>query len=240
MRMDVKDGIFKLDEGLELVVSHNPQTMQCVANLVLAVNRMKPSLKSCRELSDEQLCSMIMVSLEDENIVKTVHDSATGVKKSVFHRVNSVKQCTLCDTSHKDLVHTGDLKLQAITLKGGNHERKINFKLSRYITPCSSDVKGQTIVLSISNNLHISSSMKDGKAVLNLEECSEGDLQNISDDEDMDRFLFYRRTTGVSLTTFESVKCPGWFISTSSEDEQQPVEMCQVDTSCRITYFKLN
>nr|XP_046230479.1 interleukin-1 beta [Scatophagus argus] len=239
---DVKDKIFRLDEGLDLVLSCNPITMQSVANLLLAVNRMKKSLRrSDRKLGDDELCYVIMDSLVNETIVKTTENFSTGEKRNKFVRANSAKLCNLCDMLQKDVVHgPEEHKLQAITLTGGQAERKVNFKLSRYMGVCASSDKGQTVVLSIANSKwHISCSMKDGRAVLNLEECSDEQLQTISDSENMDRFLFYKRTTGKSLTTFESVKCCGWFISTSYEDENQPVEMCQADAVGRLATFKL-
>ncbi|XP_076614644.1 interleukin-1 beta isoform X2 [Chaetodon auriga] len=240
---EVQDEVFRLDDGLDLVVSHNPKTMQRVAYLMLAVSRMKrPLTSSSRELSKGELCSVIMDSVVDETIVKTSENVSTAVTQGKFQRVNSVRLCTLCDSSQKDIVHeSGALNLQAITLQGGHCERKVSFKLSRYITPCSSAGGGQTVVLSISSsNLHLSCSMKDGRAVLNLEECSEDNLKTISKDGDMDRFLFFKRTTGLSETSFESVTCRGWFISTSYEGENQPVEMCEADTYRRLTSFKLN
>lgn len=55
---------FRLDEGLDLVVSHN--SMKCVANLLLAVNRMKKSpTRFDKELSGDELCCMIMDSMVD-------------------------------------------------------------------------------------------------------------------------------------------------------------------------------
>ncbi|XP_042250743.1 interleukin-1 beta [Thunnus maccoyii] len=239
---DGEDKTFSLDEGLNLVVSHNPKTMQCVATLVLAVNRMKKSLSRCCELSDKQLCSEIMASLVEETIVKMEGNFTTEVKKRKYKRLYSEKQLTLCDSSQKDLCQVdGQLKLQAITLKGGHHDHKVNFKLAQYIKPSPESDIGQTVVLSIMKEkdpLHISSSLKDGKAVLNLERCSESNMQEIGEDSDMDRFLFYKRTTGINSTTFESVKCRGWYISTSYEDEYQPVEMCR-GTTRRNTCFTI-
>ena len=57
-------------------------------------------------------------------------------------------------------------------------------------------------------------------------------------DGDLDHFLFYMKTTGIDQTTFESVKYRGWFISTS-QDEDQPVEMCEKETVTREIYFKV-
>lgn len=63
---DIQGQVFKLDEGLDLMVSHNPKTMRHAVYLLLAVNRMKRSLRGGgRELSDAELCSAIMDSMLD-------------------------------------------------------------------------------------------------------------------------------------------------------------------------------
>ncbi|XP_031143807.1 interleukin-1 beta [Sander lucioperca] len=234
---DVQDEFFQLDEGLDMLVSCNRKTLQSVANLLLAVNRMKKSLTRCD--SNEELCSAIMESLVTVTLVTTTETSSTGVKR-IFQRINSGNQYTLCDSSQKYIVQASrGFQLQAVTLQGGNGDKKVNFKLSRYITPNVPADEVGAVVLSITNTLHMSCCMKDGKAVLNLEECSKENLKKISDDGDMDRFLFYKRTTEISLTTFESVKCKGWVISTSPEAEYQPVEMCEQAAGRRLTRFKM-
>lgn len=58
-------------------------------------------------------------------------------------------------------------------------------------------------------------------------------------DENMKRFLFIKRTYGISLTKFESVRCRGWFISTSSDCENEPVEMCEADSGKRCCHFNM-
>ncbi|KAM9337990.1 interleukin-1 beta [Symphorus nematophorus] len=182
-----------------------------------------------------------MDNLVEETIVKTTVDYSTDEKKGKFIRLNSREVGTLCDDENKDVIQdSGELKLQAVTLKGGHCGRKVRFKLSRYVNSCVSPGDGETVRLSITNtNLHISCSMKDGRPALNLEECSREKLQEISGDEN--RFLFFKRFNGtISIVTLESVKCPGWFISTCHEVENQPVEMCEPDTIRRIMRFKLN
>ncbi|XP_040914499.1 interleukin-1 beta [Toxotes jaculatrix] len=238
----IQQEIINLDTGLDLVVSRRRKSMQGAATLVMAANRMKNPPTS-KELSNSELCMAIMESLVEETVVQKVENFTTGEKRIIFQRVNSVRECTLSDACKKDIVHaTGELKLEALTLKGGHGDRKVNFRLSRYITPCVPvGETGQTVVLSVTNqNLHISCTMNGDKAELHLEQCSEDCLNRISSDNDMDRFLFYKRTTGKSVITFESVKYSGWFISTSSEKENQPVEMCRVDTAQRLTNFRVN
>lgn len=61
---DVQEEIFKLDKGLDLVISFNRMPMRGVANLVLAANRMKKATGCLNtQLSDAELCSTIMDSL---------------------------------------------------------------------------------------------------------------------------------------------------------------------------------
>lgn len=218
--------------GVKLDISCNHKTMQRVVNLVIAVNRMK------NKCSDQQLYSAIFDTIIE---AKTIEMLGSSGNKKEYQRVNSVTECTLCDFAQKDLVHVSEgLKLHAITLKGGYGEQKVTFLVSRYImTDCTAD-KPQPVILSIRNyNLHITCTMEDGKAVLNLEERSETELRRISSDRNMDRFLFYGSVKGISETKFESVNCPGWFISTSSYSENQPVEMCQVDCRDRILSFRV-
>lgn len=61
---DGQDKTFRLEDGLDLVVSHNPMSLQCVVHLMLAVNRLKKSLPHCgKKLSDDELCCAILDSL---------------------------------------------------------------------------------------------------------------------------------------------------------------------------------
>ena len=74
-----------------------------------------------------------------------------------------------------------------------------------------------------------------------LQNCSGEDLKVICKDGTKDRFLFFiTGATGENVKTFQSVMCPGWFISTSYEQEEKPLEMCKVDSACRITSFSIN
>ncbi|XP_030005080.1 interleukin-1 beta [Sphaeramia orbicularis] len=237
---DVEDKTYPLDKGLDLVISYNRKTMQRVANLVVAVNRMKKSLKNCgRGLSNEQLCSEILESLVEETTIDTVEQPS---RQKIYTRVNSVKHCTITDSSKKDVVHgPEEMELQAITLKGGSCERKVEFTLLRYVTPEPQPGKGQPVVLSIRNTgIHISCSMTGNRAVLKLERCLEEHLERISDEQNMDRFLFYHTVTGLDETKFESVRCPSWYISTSCKDENMLLEMCEVDNVGRLKSFMIN
>lgn len=237
---ELQDEIIKLDEGLELEISRK-RTLQGVANLVMAVNRMTKPPSSCGcELSEDELCSLIMDSMMEETVVKTDRSLSTVERRVIFERVNSGTQLSLCDSVQKDIVQqSGHLKLQAVTLKGGHYEHKVHFKMASYVTRSDSAAASQMVLLSITNNMHVSCTMKDDNPELTLETCSKDDLKKISNDQNMDRFLFFKRASALALYTFESVKYRGWFISTSSENECQPVEMCKVDAAHRLTSFKV-
>uniref|UniRef100_A0A3B4Y7M3 Interleukin-1 beta n=1 Tax=Seriola lalandi dorsalis TaxID=1841481 RepID=A0A3B4Y7M3_SERLL len=202
-------------------------TMKSVATLVMAVNRMKKSPTQSSHLAPFLLTNVSFL-VSTETVVKTVADATTGQRSIKFVRARS-EECTLSDTQKKDIICTpGDLKLQAVTLKGGYADRKVNFKLVKYISIGA----GQTFVLSIKND-H-SHKINTRHFSLSWQECSEDDIRN-----DMDRFLFEKKLSGKSQTSFESVKHRGWFISTS-ESENQPVELCQIDSAQRVTSFNVS
>jgi len=62
-------------------------------------------------------------------------------------------------------------------------------------------------------------------------------LNTIKVGDQNDNLLFFRKETGVANNTFESVKYPGWFISTAYEDFEQ-VDMSQMSKG-RFTNFTL-
>ncbi|XP_047425096.1 interleukin-1 beta isoform X1 [Mugil cephalus] len=233
---DVQEETFQLDEGLDLKVSCG-RNMKSVATLVLVVNALKKFLThGDRALSDGELCSAIMDKVVEEVAVMELSDHSTGVGQC-FRKWRSMKGCELRDSAQRDIIHRcGEYKLQAITLKGGNSEHKVTFKMSSYI-PTNRGSCSQIVALSIHNNLYMSCSMNNNKVTLNLEECHEN-LQEI--EGNMDRLLFYKITTELDNNMFESVKYPGWCISTSNEHENESMDMCTVDNTTRCTRFKLN
>lgn len=50
-------------------------------------------------------------------------------------------------------------------------------------------------------------------------------LTTIHAESDMARFLFYKRSTGLNISTLMSARFPDWYISTAEQDNR-PVEMC--------------
>uniref|UniRef100_A0A8C6S1L2 Interleukin-1 n=1 Tax=Neogobius melanostomus TaxID=47308 RepID=A0A8C6S1L2_9GOBI len=220
---------------MQLIISCNHKSMRRMANLVVVILKFQKALSKFGELSDKQRCNAIFESVIEERSTEILESK---VKKIKYQRVDSVNQCTLCDGAQKVLIHPpGEVKLHAVTLKGGNCEQKVRFQLCRYI---STEAKGQPVLLTILNSsLHLTCSMQGSQAVLNLEDYMLSELQKISSENNMDRFLFYKIITGVDMRKFESVSCPGWYISTCLVDEGQPVEMCKVDRAAtRLTEFK--
>ncbi|XP_060936329.1 interleukin-1 beta [Limanda limanda] len=232
---EVQDEIFTLEEGLSLKISKKTHSMKAVATLVLAGNRMEKFL-SRKGRTDSECCRMIMDSVIETTIVKKVETCCTGERRLVFQRLMS-RECNLTDNENKDIVCTAhDFKLTALTLNAANFNHKVTFKIGTYGSPGV----GQTVVLSIINhNLYISCTMNGDKAELQLEKCSAEDLKVICKDGTKDRFLFYSKESEINAKTFESVLCHGWFISTSYEQEEKPVEMCKVDSAQRVTAFCL-
>lgn len=225
----VQRDTLRLEDGLDLVVSKNLKTFQCNAVLLMAGTRMKKPLgHKGKTLRGNELCSAIFGCLVEETIVKTTVSWSTGTQ--IFVRANSETECPLSDVDQKSIVlvrgqgrQSGQMKLQAVCLKGGYEDRKVNFTLSRYKTTSSRD---QTVLLSI-NKYHLSCSMSEDKAELILEQCSQEDLQRIGSEASMHRFLFWKKIEATELH-FESVSCPGWFISTSADCEKS-VDMCRKD-----------
>ncbi|XP_041666437.1 interleukin-1 beta [Cheilinus undulatus] len=228
--------IVKLEEGIELVVSHKPRSLHHVGKLVLAVNKMKKPLMSRdgRELRGRELCSAILENVVEERIVKMTSSPCMAAR--TFHRSGSETQFTLSDVNQRSIVlETPGMKLQAVILKGGYESCKVNFKLSKFFTVPAGN--GQPVLLSI-NSYHLSSSMKEDRAELCLEQCCEEHLRSIHSDTTLHRFLFNKRKEGSDMITFESVCCPGWFISTSPNDEQ-PLGMCRADAQ-PLRNFRIN
>ncbi|XP_029025128.1 interleukin-1 beta [Betta splendens] len=228
--VDVQDKVIRIDEGLDLRVSSCKPDMARVVSLMLAVGRWR----TWSQLSGDELCRTIMQNLVEETVVESPASTCTRQTSASYTRMKS-EECTLCDAHQKSVILSSG-RLEAITLKGDYDDLKVKFSVGRYMSP--RDSEPTVVVLSIKNSdLHISCSMEGDKAVLSLEECNKETLKQISN-ESRKRFLFYKRAQAVSLTTFESVMCSDWFISTSPDGDEQPLEMCN-DEACRLTSFRV-
>ncbi|XP_024155398.1 interleukin-1 beta isoform X1 [Oryzias melastigma] len=230
---DGKEKVFKLDKNLNLIVSYNRTSLKTVANLVMVINKMKmpPEADGC--------LSAILEHVVKETVVCNDQNTSSEERRVSFTRTDSMMEFKLADKSQKHIVHfPEEMKLRAITLKGGYCHLKANFTMSRYNPTSCNGNNGKTVLLSITKNLHLSCTKTDSEVVLNLEECCEEKLKEIKTDEDMDRFLFFKKIEGTSQWCFESVKYRGWFIKTSTEDTNPLVEMCQRDGDGCNKYFQ--
>ncbi|KAL0965199.1 hypothetical protein UPYG_G00278090 [Umbra pygmaea] len=237
-------GACLLTKGMSLDLELLPYCsggMKKAAHLVIALRRMKNTF----QLSNHtDIQNMITDNLFEEHVMEQIQDCVETLGsnrlKGMFRRMGSIHECSLSDKDQKSLVRYSEtMTLHAATLQGGNNHQTAKFKLCRYVSIIET-VPAQPVVLGIANtDLYLSCSVPTDKntPVLLLEPCVEHQLNIISTDADQ-RFLFYRRTTGRSQTTFESVQCRNWFLSTSV-DPQQPIEMCQKQDVEKLTTFEV-
>ncbi|XP_036385329.1 interleukin-1 beta [Megalops cyprinoides] len=230
-----------LHAGLELEVFSQPQSMRHAANLIIALQRMKSGHRlTGTEFSDHELLNIMMESIMEEHVTVRVQDP-TYSRTSMFRRstINPEVECSVCDQYQKSLVLNEDaLELTAMTLQAAGIHHKVRLNLSSYMAHPLSGNRGQPVALAIAGrNLYLSCAMKEGVPVLQLEEVNNKEkLDTINAEGDTARFLFFKRGNGLSMTTFESAKFSGWFISTGVE-EREPVEMCTMQAADRLTSF---
>ncbi|XP_010864531.1 interleukin-1 beta [Esox lucius] len=243
-----------LHRELSLNLEYTPQcqrNMKHVAHLVIALQRMKLSSESKSTPNPFSMgrnndpSSNILDDVLQEHVMVNVQEPVGQVKKAkgTFMRTGSLQQCKLCDENKKYLVTTKTnithMALRAMTLRGGQSSQRVEFELSRYVN-ASYAVHAQPVVLGISGtNLYLSCLRPDGMTpVLHVEHFDQH-LSTINSEGEELRFLFYKKTTGISNTTFESAKYPCWFISTSV-DPEQPVNMCQEKDIGVCAVFQVN
>uniref|UniRef100_A0A673FQB2 Interleukin-1 n=2 Tax=Sinocyclocheilus rhinocerous TaxID=307959 RepID=A0A673FQB2_9TELE len=179
------------------------------------------------------ICSLLIdvhcLFISTERHVKPLNVTPTYCKTRTL-------QCTVCDKYKKTLVQSNkltneDLHLKAVTLSAGTIQYKVRFSMSTYVSSAPQN-NGQPVCLGISNsNLYIACTQSGGSSpVLLLKEVSDP-LNTIKagDPNGNDSLLFFKKETGTAYNTFESVKYPGWFITTAFDDWKR-VEMYQVPT----------
>nr|AZL87291.1 interleukin-1 beta [Trachinotus ovatus] len=226
----------KLPKGLDLEISHHPMTMKHVANLIIALERLRagtPESVLSTEFRDENLVGIMLESLVEEHIVV----ERRSAPPSQFTRTCQ-HQCSMTDSQKRDLVKDpNSMELHAVTLQAGSEDRKVRLTMSTYVHP-SPSTEARPVALCIDQNLYLSCHMEDNVPTLHLETVEDkSSLQRISSDSDMVRFLFYSRVTGLNVSTFMSARFPDWYISTA-EDDNKPVEMC-MESENRYTTFQI-
>ncbi|KAG7234431.1 hypothetical protein INR49_004801 [Caranx melampygus] len=215
----------KMPKGLDLEISHHPMTMKRVANLIIAMERLKagtPEILLSTEFRDENLLSIMMESIVEEHIVFDLGSAPTVP----FSRTGEYL-CGVTDSEKRSLVLVqNSMELHAVHLQAGSDNRKVHLNMSTYVHP-SPSTEARPVALCIKDtNLYLSCQMKGDVPTLHLEAVEDkSTLQRISPASDMLRFLFYKRDSGVNLSTLMSASSPGWYISTAERDNK-PVEMC--------------
>ncbi|XP_041914740.1 interleukin-1 beta-like [Alosa sapidissima] len=223
--------------GIDIEVADEPHNMRQWVNLVIALHRLKKTQKvQSTEFSDEELCNIFFENFVEECVTPTVHERTCQAPDHYEKTGQPVQKCYICDSLSKFLVLNEGItrELQAITLQGGNMNKRVQLELTTYL-PSVPRANGRPIALGLGRNLYLSCNFTSGKPVLGIEMVRKEDLESISGD--MNRFLFYKTVSGQSQTSFESAKYEGYFISTSNRN-RQPVDMCQSqDAPNRLTSF---
>lgn len=226
-----------MDEGIKLEMWRHSSSMKQVVNIIIALKRMKHIKTKSSEFGEEEVLNIIMDSVIQERRMERVE--RVEVTPSYTKMDRMPMKCNVCDQFKKTLVKsTASPRLLAITLKNGNSQFKVDFSLSLYASTSASPNASQPLCLGISQtNLYLAcTKLNDSSPHLVLKEINKT-LNTIKAGDEYDDLLFFRKETGVANNTFESVKYPGWFISTAYEDNQL-VEMSQMSNG-RCTTFML-
>ncbi|XP_034727432.1 interleukin-1 beta-like [Etheostoma cragini] len=215
----------KLPKGLDFEISHHPLTMRRVVNLIVAMERFKGSSSTSvlsTEFTDENLLNIMLENLVEEKIVCMCESTPSSYQ---IVRTDEYT-CSVTDSEKRSLVLVpNSMELHAVTLQGGADTTKVHLNMSTYLHPTST--VGRTVALAIkeSPNLYLSCRKDGAEPTLHLEDMTADRLSSVSSDSDMMRFLFYKQTTGVNISTLMSVAFPNWYISTAVQNNK-PVEMC--------------
>uniref|UniRef100_A0AAR2LQS2 Interleukin-1 n=1 Tax=Pygocentrus nattereri TaxID=42514 RepID=A0AAR2LQS2_PYGNA len=230
-----------LHKGLRIEISEQPHTMRQVTNIIIALQKFKQVRST--EFTDHELFNIIIENIV-EGAVNLCFSALPTSNPPFISKQDRVIQCTVCDGLKKSLVQSqGTPNLLAVTLRGGNSNRSVGINLSTYTTPGCKATNGQPICLKIAqSNLYLACTKESGTSSqphLILEDVKDEEtLKTIEENDGMERFLFFRKVTGGSINTFESVKYPHWFISTS-KNESMPVDMCVEEDTSRQKVFTL-
>ncbi|XP_067288859.1 interleukin-1 beta-like [Pseudorasbora parva] len=222
-----------MPEGIKLEMWRHSSRMKHVVNIIIALKRMENVKPKSSEFGKEEVLDFIM-----DRVIQERRINRAEVTIPSYTKLSKTLQCNVCDQFKKTLVQSpGSPHLLAVTLREGSSQYKVQFSLSMYASPSSGPNASQPVCLAISkSNLYLACTLVGSSPHLILKEIN-GTLNNIKVGDQNDNLLFFRKETGVANNTFESVKYPGWFISTAYED-YEPVEMCQMQSS-RYTSFTL-
>lgn len=214
-----------------------PSTFRRAVVVVVAVEKMRRgvfnAIDGCH-FGDSDLLE-IFGSIVVEGDINVQTFERTFMAESVYRYFSSTVQ-RITDADNKSLAlneFSGQAQLVALHLQGPNAERQVKLNMSFYTSPPGDKKRPVTLAI-VGKQLYLSCVMVGMTPELRLEEVSEI-LTTIK--TDLLRFLFFKVDASNS-SSFESVSCPGWFISTS-QNPNEPVTVNAYRNHSTIQNFKL-
>uniref|UniRef100_A0A3B4WR00 Interleukin-1 beta n=1 Tax=Seriola lalandi dorsalis TaxID=1841481 RepID=A0A3B4WR00_SERLL len=173
----------KMPKGLDLEISHHPMTMRRVANLIIAMERLKAGTSESvlsTEFRDENLLNIMMENMVEagnpsKQMVTPVIWAPTHSPAQVFSLIwpiSSSHQCSVTDSQQRHLVRDlNSMELNAVTLQAGSENHKVHLTMSTYLPPLpSTEAKARPVALCIKDtNIYLSCHMDGDMPTLNLE-----------------------------------------------------------------------
>lgn len=179
-------------------------------------------------VSDSQKKSLVLLSDSMELHAVTLQ-GGNGHRKGPLTRENPAQNSTANAIPEKKKHQKKSPKLLRVATvsPASVSALAVHLNMSTYAHPAPG-ATALPVALNIKGtNLFLSCHREGERPALHLEPVEDQrSLTSVAADGDTLRFLFYKRDSGVSLSTLASARFPKWFISTAEGDDM-PMEMCQ-------------